>query len=119
MSLGFLISFLRAIEMLFAAMIMTLGALLGLCLGLYRKAHVAILLAFLCATTSQGVDTHACQYWLKYLDEIERIELGFLYSVPKIAEQENVYSAMDLTLDLRELLDRYRRKTDKEVRDGE
>ena len=76
-------------------------------------------LALLLTTTVHAVDTHDCQYWLRYLDEVARIEYALLYSVPAIAKQENVYSAMDLQLDLRELLDRHRRRIDKEVQASE
>lgn len=73
------------------------------------------LLFCLLTSTVHAVDTHDCQYWITYLEEVARIEHALLYAVPQILEQENVFSAMDLQLDLRELLDRYRRRIDKEV----
>lgn len=66
-----------------------------------------------------AVDTHDCQYWLKMLDEVARIEYALIYSVPAIAKQENVYSAMDLQLDLQELLARLRKKMEKDVKQGD
>lgn len=59
-------------------------------------------------------DTRECAYWLKRLDDVAAIEHAILYAVPAIMKSENVYSAMDLELDLRERLTRLRKQIDKE-----
>lgn len=75
----------------------------------------ALLAAMFLASPVLAVDTHSCEYWLRMMDEIERIEYALIYSVPAIAKQENVFSAMDLQLDLRELLARLRKKMEKDI----
>lgn len=64
-----------------------------------KLLSILVVSAFAAETTP---DTSLCSYWLEALDDISRWERMRVEDVPRIAEEENQYAAIDFDIELRQ-----------------
>lgn len=76
-----------------------------------------LLATLLTLYAAEKPDTHLCAYWYAKLDDITRWETMLIEDVPRIAEEENQYAAMDFEMDLRQRIRAIQKRIEEENRE--